>query len=223
MEYEASSSFCYNFARYEIHPRVEQRPDVQSGSIFNMTAVTQEIMDELLTKAQQEAKFKAKKSDKMYAVGQDIKFWASYVAKNSDTAFVALGGGMFRLKTAEDFSEDDLEEAALEEGDEELAEGDGWIYAFSFPEIAKGGVFPIKIGKTLSDADDRVIAQCKGSWVFSSPIVLGKWKVKRVGPTEYAIHNILKARGKWRENAPGQEWFDTTINEIEAILAFIVQ
>jgi len=45
--------------------------------------------------------------------------------------------------------------------------------------------------------------------------------VKRVGPTELAIHNILKARGKHREDGPGQEWFNTTIAELKAIVEFV--
>jgi hypothetical protein len=34
---------------------------------------------------------------------------------------------------------------------------------------------------------------------------------------------VLKARGKWRENAPGKEWFDTTISEIEEIIQFVTK
>ena len=36
-----------------------------------------------------------------------------------------------------------------------------------------------------------------------------------------AVHNILKARGTWRENVPGTEWFDTTVADVERIIAFI--
>jgi hypothetical protein len=36
-----------------------------------------------------------------------------------------------------------------------------------------------------------------------------------------AVHNVLKARGKWRDTAPGTEWFDTTVAEVEAILKFV--
>jgi len=40
---------------------------------------------------------------------------------------------------------------------------------------------------------------------------------------ELAVHNVLKARGKWRENVPGTEWFDTTIAEIEEIIEFVTR
>jgi len=68
----------------------------------------------------------------------------------------------------------------------------------------------------------RVADQCKSAAVFEQPKILGTWDAKRVGPTELALHNILKARGKHRENAPGREWFDTTIAELEAIIKFVV-
>jgi hypothetical protein len=45
--------------------------------------------------------------------------------------------------------------------------------------------------------------------------------VNRVGPTELAIQNILKARGKHREDAPGREWFDTTVSEVVAIIEYV--
>jgi hypothetical protein len=32
----------------------------------------------------------------------------------------------------------------------------------------------------------------------------------------------LRSRGKWRENVPGIEWFDTTVGEIESIVTFVV-
>lgn len=52
-------------------------------------------------------------------------------------------------------------------------------------------------------------------------MILGRWQVKRVGPTEKAAHNVLKARGKWRENIPGIEWFNTTPGEVESIIAVV--
>jgi hypothetical protein len=36
-----------------------------------------------------------------------------------------------------------------------------------------------------------------------------------------AIHNVLKARGKHREDAPDRDWFNTTIAEVKAIIEFV--
>jgi hypothetical protein len=87
--------------------------------------------------------------------------------------------------------------------------------------IRKDAPFPIKIGRTICDVEGRVAQQCKGSASFDNPVILGRRQVNRVGPTELAVHNVLKARGKWRENVPGVEWFDTTIEEVESILNFV--
>ena len=110
--------------------------------------------------------------------------------------------------------DDDVEDAA--------SEFDGWIYAFSFPILVQANEpFPIKIGKTIKDVEDRVSYQCKGSASFDNPIILGRWQVSRVSTVETAIHATLKSRGKWRENVPGTEWFNTTISEIQSIVEFI--
>lgn len=119
-----------------------------------------------------------------------------------------------------------MKESELDAEDEDdTSEFDGWIYAFSFPALVSNGStrFPIKIGKTINDVEGRVAYQCKGSASFDNPVILGRWKVKRVGAVESAIHNVLKSRGKWRENVPGTEWFDTTIAEIESVVKFITQ
>lgn len=82
--------------------------------------------------------------------------------------------------------------------------------------------FPIKVGlTTAADVDTRVFGQCKGSGFFEKPEILGRWQVKRVAQVEDAIHALLKARGRWKEDAPGDEWFITTIDELQSIVSFI--
>jgi T5orf172 domain-containing protein len=44
--------------------------------------------------------------------------------------------------------------------------------------------------------------------------------VQRVAAVEDAIHSTLEARGSERQ-APGTEWFDTTVEEIDAIVNFV--
>lgn len=77
------------------------------------------------------------------------------------------------------------------------------IVKFFVSFVANGQGTFIKIGKTVGDVEGRVAQQCKGSASFDNPVILGRWQVNRVGPTELAAHHVLKARGKWRENAPG--------------------
>jgi hypothetical protein len=133
---------------------------------------------------------------------------------------------MYKLKEPADIEQEmeDVELAATDEDDVEDAasEFDGWIYAFSFPVLVQSSApFPIKIGKTIKDVEERVAYQCKGSASFDNPIILGRWQVKRVSSVETAIHATLKSKGKWRENIPGTEWFNTTIAEVESIVRFI--
>lgn len=221
IEFEPTSSFCYNFARYVVLPEIDKLPEVQAGEPFRMVDHVKAIINNLLTPEQQTATFNSRDSGKLRSVAQGVKWYSSFVAKNSNI-FVDLGQGLFRSKIGAEISEEELDEEALESGDEELGESRGWIYAFSFPSIVKTGTrFPIKVGKTIHEVESRVMDQCKGSAAFENPVILGRWQVKRITPTELAIHNILKARGHWRKEVPGKEWFDTTIEEIESILRFL--
>ena len=129
---------------------------------------------------------------------------------------------MFRNPAPEDISDDELDDAELEEEDTVILEGGGWIYAFTFPELLTHGFpCPIKVGMTAGDVSARVEGQCRASASFSQPQVLGQWRVARVGHMEKSIHNVLKQRGKWRETAPGAEWFNTSPDEVESIIGFV--
>jgi hypothetical protein len=223
IEFEPTRSFCYKFGRYVVLQEVQQLSEVVNGEPFRLTELAQSVIDKYLSPEQQQTKVKKAQSDRLDPVHSIIKFVVSLISKEQEI-FINLGGGMFRAKTSEDVPDEELDESALEDGDATAAEFEGWIYAFSFPALVKPTEpFPIKIGKTLGHVEDRVASQCKGSAIFDKPVILRSWQVKRVGPTELAIHNTLKAWGKWRENAPGVEWFDTTVSEIVSILNFLNQ
>lgn len=221
MEFEPNRSFPYRFARYVILPELQQLPETQTGEPFLLRQLAWPLIDKHLTQEQQAIRVKKAQSDADETIGQIIRFYVPFLVKGLGT-FVSLGKGLFRSQTEADVTEQDLEDAAIESGDEVTDELGGYIYAFSFPSIVKNEIFPIKIGKTTGEVVARVMDQCKAAASFEQPVVLGSWSVKRVGPTELAIHNVLKARGKHRETAPGREWFDTSITEIKAILEFVV-
>lgn len=93
---------------------------------------------------------------------QTVKWYVSFLAKEQGL-FENLGKGNFRNKTEADVNDEAIAESALEEGDEDAGEFDGWIYAYSFPSIVKDGqAFPIKVGKTVGDVDARVLYQARG-------------------------------------------------------------
>ena len=224
--FEPTNSFCYRFARYKILPGILALPQVQNGQPFRLVELVKNIVDTTLTPEQQYATYARAQTGQPLSVIKSIKWYVPFIAKNTGQ-LVSLGDGMYRLpdthdvKVAEADAEAQAEDAALEDGELETVEGEGFIYAFSFPAlIAQQGAFPIKIGMTTGDVDKRVQSQCKGSASFDNPTILGKWKVIRVGFVESAVHKMLAARGKWREKVPGTEWFNTTVDEIQSIIEF---
>lgn len=223
MEFEANNSFPYRFSRYEILPALLQLPEVKSGEPFLLRDLARPLINERLSEEQQNTKVKRAQSDTFLTILQSIRFYVPFIAKNTGM-LVNLGKGMFRLETESDLKNEDLLDAAIDdEEDSESAEFDGHIYAFSFPSIVKSDQpFPIKVGKTVGDVTSRVTDQCRNSASFDKPVILGAWPVTRLGSTELAIHNVLKARGKWREDAPGREWFDTTLAEVTSIVNFVL-
>lgn len=218
IQFEPTNSFCYRFARYEVLPEIIAHPDAQSGQPFRLVELVKTVVDRTLTQEQQSASYARAQTGKRLTVIKTIKWYVPFIAKNTNQ-LVRIGDGFWRLPDVADIDVAEIEDAALEDGEPEATDSEGFIYAFSFPAlIRQQGDFPIKIGMTANDVEQRVIGQCKGSATFDNPTILGRWKVIRVGHVEAAIHKMLAARGKWRETVPGKEWFDTTVNEIEVIV-----
>lgn len=221
-QFEPTNSFCYKFARYEVLPAILALPEVQSGQPFKLVELVKKIVDLNLTPEQQSASYPRAQTGGLLSVIKTIKWYVPFIAKNTEQ-LLGLGNGIYRLPDAVDVdeAEAEAEDAALEDDVPETMTLEGFIYAFSFPALIKQqGAFPIKIGKTVNDVQQRVMAQCKGSATFDNPTVLAQWKVNRVAFLELAIHKVLAARGKWRESVPGTEWFDTTVDEIKSIIDF---
>ena len=152
-------------------------------------------------------------------MASEIKAYAGSLSRG---IYKVLGGGYFQLKTDELLTDEELDEA-LDDLGEPVDDGRGWVYAYSFEELKneQGEPFPIKVGKTTTTVEQRIAHQMRAEAVFSRIVVLGQWRVSEVTATEKAIHNVLKARNKWRDQAGGAEWFNTTIEEVESILKFI--
>lgn len=223
--FEPTNSFCYRFARYKAIPEILLKPEVAGGEQFRLIDLVRGVINEHLTPDQQNATFKRARAEGYESVGRAIRFYVPFIAKNTGQ-LIKLGGGWFRLPSGEDISEEELEDASSEslEAQEEVESEDasGTVYAFSFPLLVRvGAPFPIKVGMATGDVDKRVAFQCRQSAIFENPVILGRWPAKQVRALELAIHNILRARGKWRDNVPGIEWFDTTADEISSIVAFV--
>ncbi len=226
--FQATSSWCYNFARYEALPEILGMPEVTTGEVVLLRDFTQQVLDKCLTSEEQNLTYQQTKAGGDVKIKSAVKYFVAYMAAETGT-MQNLGKGQFRKVTASHTAQDEVdavEAAAVDDAEpESVAEEDdfnGWIYAFTFPLLQRqDGPYPIKVGKTISDVTSRVIDQCKSSSAFELPVVLGQWKVKRMSHMESAIHNVLKARGRWREAAPGREWFDTTLTEVDEIVKFV--
>ncbi len=223
IQFEPTRSYAYKFSRYIVLAELQALPETSSGERFLLRELAWPIIDKYLSPEQQAIPVKKAQSDVYEPLGRVIRFFVQFLTKRLNI-FENLGEGYFRGASESETSDSQLEDAAIDAGDEDAEDLKGFIYAFSFPSIMKtGAAFPIKVGKTTGDVASRVIDQCKGSAAFERPTVLGSWLVERVGPAETAVHNILKARGKHREDAPGREWFDSTLEEVQQIVLFIGQ
>lgn len=190
--FEVTNSWCYRFARYKALPEILTMPEVVAGEPFRLVELSQRVLETHLSFQQRTATFKRAQTGQDLSIAACVKWYIPFIAKQTGL-LVRLGGGIYRLPTVEDVDQDEVEEAAIEAGEDEPDEFSGWIYAFSFAALIKEGArYPLKVGKTVVDVDARVLNQCKGSASFDVPQVMGRWQVKRVGAMELAIHNVFK-------------------------------
>jgi hypothetical protein len=214
--FEPTRSYVYRAARYELLPRIVELARNCGETPFLLREISKRVLDETYTSDQLEIRIKKAKSDVTEKMRNIFGFYIPFLAENLKM-FENLGGGMFKnISIEEELAEADAVATDVESNDS------GMIYAYSFPSIRKNdGRFPIKVGLTTTgDTEARVTQQCKQTCCFEYPIVLKTWEVQRVAAVEDAIHSTLEARGSKRR-APGNEWFDTTIQEIDAIVKFV--
>lgn len=214
--FEASRSYVYKASRYELLPRIADIAKDFGEEPFLLREISKKILTDTYTPDQLEIKVKKEKSDKTEKMSTIFGFYIPFLAENLKV-FENLGGGMFRnISLEEEMAEADAVATDVESDDA------GIIYAYSFPSIVrKDSKFPIKVGLTTTgDADARVMQQCKTTCCFEYPVILGTWNVQHVAAVEDAIHSTLEARGVKRQ-APGTEWFDTTLEEVNSIVRFI--
>ena len=216
-------SDAYKLARDEIIPEIRRQTSQLNGEQFRLREISLPIIENAVPPQDRDVIIPFQRSQGGESFVRTIK-WYVYDFVRNDNYWVNLGGGIFRNQIEQDIDENELQESALEEGDESASEYDGWIYAYTFPSIQKKDEsFPIKIGKTVIDVELRVRDQARGAALFENPIILAQWQVNRVAHTEMAIHFTLKARGLWIEDAPGREWFQTSLATINDVVANILE
>jgi hypothetical protein len=214
--FEPTRSYVYKAARYELLPRIAEITRDFGDQPFHLREIANRLLAETYTPEQLDIRIKKAESDKVEKMSKIFGFYIPFLAKNLQI-FENLGDGEFRnISIDEELAEADAVATDVESNDP------GIIYAYSFPSIRRSdGKFPIKVGLTTTgDTDARVTQQCKQTCCFEYPVVLKTWEVQRVAAVEDAIHSTLEARGSKRQ-APGNEWFDTTLEEIEIIVKFV--
>lgn len=215
--FEPTRSYVYKAARYELLSRIAENARDFGEETFLLRDISKRLLAETYTQEQLDTRIKKAKSDVTEKMSTIFGFYIPFLAENLKV-FENVGGGLFRnISIDEELAEADAVATDIESNDS------GIIYSYTFPSIMRndGGRFPIKIGLTTTgDAETRVRQQCKQTCCFEYPVVLKLWEVQRVASVEHAIHSTLEARGSKRQ-APGTEWFDTTVDEIETIVKFI--
>ena len=219
--FEPTRSYVYKATRYELLPRLAEIARGLGDTPFLLRELSKKVLAETYSQEQLDTLVKKAESEKLEKMSTIFGFYIPFLATNLDV-FEKLGAGMFRNVSHEEEDEEIAEAEAVEADAEALSSADGIIYAYSFPAIIREtGKFPIKIGLTTGDdAGARVKSQCKQTCCFEFPRVLRIWNVHHVSAVEDAIHATLKARGSKRD-APGTEWFDTTTDEVDAIIKFV--
>lgn len=216
MPFEPTRSYVYRASRYELLPRIAEIAKDYGDEQFLLREISKQVLADTYTPEQLEIKVQKRNSEQTEKISAIFGFYIPFLAEQLKV-FERLGGGMFRnISIEEEMEEADAVATSIESDDA------GIIYAYSFPSIVRqDDRFPIKIGLTTTgDANARVAQQCKSACCFEFPQILGAWNVQRVAAVEDAIHSTLEARG-FKRSAPGTEWFDTTIEEVESIAKFI--
>ena len=219
LEYTVSSSFAYRFSRYLVLARISESEEFKSGQPFQLSPMIQEITNEYLTQEEQQATY-LKPNGNSESVLAAIRWYVRFVGKEIN-AIEVVERGWYRMPSGEQAvgsSDDEIDEEIAEEAG---PTANGWIYAFTFPDLIKDAPFPIKIGMTIRDVEERVADQCRGSAIFSPPKLLKSWPVQKVSLSERTVQNLLKLSGQWKSDAPGAEWFVTTLAEIERIIEIV--
>ena len=219
LDYTISSRFAYRFSRYLVLPRITDSEEFRSGQPFHLLPMIRAITNKYLSQEEQLAAY-ARPNGKPESVFDAIRWYVPYIGRQNEI-IERVEPGWYRMPTGEQVADN-----AADGIDEEIAEEsgpatEGWIYAFTFPELIKDEPFPIKVGMTIRDVDERVADQCKGSAIFSRPMLLKSWQVQKVSLTERTVQNLLKLSGKWKSDAPGTEWFITTLTEIERVIGIV--
>jgi hypothetical protein len=108
----------------------------------------------------------------------------------------------------------------------QLGDGRGAVYVYYFPAYRDQAVhldkdsWPMKIGMTAAGEVPLRIRDQVGTAMPERPIVGLIYRTDSAANAERLLHSTLEARERRIVDAPGQEWFLTSLSEIREILDF---
>ena len=106
--------------------------------------------------------------------------------------------------------------------DKEIGFGKNAVYVYyydiyrKFAELNNQIVWECKIGRTDGDPLQRVFSQAGTSYPELPHLAL-IIRCQTSARLETALHEILRFRNRWIKDAPGDEWFMTSPDEVEEI------
>lgn len=141
-----------------------------------------------------------------------------------------IGYGVWQLKYVEtEITEvvniTDVKDVHID-ADECIGEGEGTVYVYyydiykQFAESKGEKMWPCKVGMTDVSAMGRIMSQA-GTAYPEFPHIALIIKCDDPNKIETAIHSILKVRKQWLDEAPGQEWFMTSPEDVKSIYEYI--
>ena len=123
--------------------------------------------------------------------------------------------------------EEKIRDTVEYDADKTIGAGYNAVYVYyydtykKYAEACGHSIWECKIGRTDKDPLQRIFGQA-GTCYPELPHIALIIKCSNSLQLEAALHNILKLRNRWIENAPGTEWFLTSPAEIESVYHIIV-
>lgn len=106
-----------------------------------------------------------------------------------------------------------------------IGEGPESVYVYYFPAYRDQAAYlqrdtwPMKIGMTRGQVAPRIKDQC-GTAMPEAPVVGMIYRTANAANAERVLHSTLRERGRHLADAPGSEWFQTSLDEVRSILDF---
>lgn len=107
----------------------------------------------------------------------------------------------------------------------DLGVGNETLYVYFFPAYRDQAAYlgrdtwPIKVGMSTTDAGLRMRDQV-GTAMPERPVVGMLYRTDDARTLERLVHSTLRTRGRHLKDAPGSEWFLSSVQEVRSIIEF---